>query len=131
MRKMKLIIGFLMLLVYSLILVHNFIPHHTHSGTEYVHFHNTDEIHSLSECDHNDFECQFPFHQHNINETSLFLSPTTLIVNVPFQFELNIQELNTVDDNSMDIINSYTQVQILDYGEPDITSSSLRGPPNA
>jgi len=130
MRKMKIIIGFLLLLVYSLILVHDFIPHHTHSGTEYVHFHNLDEIDSHSDCDH-EHECQFPFHQHNINEAGLFLSPVALVVNMPFQFELNLQELDLTDDNLSDNVNSYTQIQTLDYCEPDITSSSLRGPPNA
>lgn len=130
MRKVKLIIGFLMLLVYSLILVHDFIPHHTHSGTEYVYFHNSEHIHSHSDCDH-EHECQFPFHQHNINEAGLFLSPVALVVNVPFQLELNLQELHLTDDNPSDFVNLYAKIQTLDYREPEITSTSLRGPPNA
>lgn len=130
MHRVKLIMGFLMLLVYSLILVHDFIPHHTHLGTEYVNFSNFDHIHSNSDCDH-EHECQFPFHQHNINEAGLYSSSTTLVVNVPFEFESMLQKINMMDDNPLDIINSYTKIQALDYGEPEITSTSLRGPPNA
>lgn len=130
MNKMKVIMGLLMLLVYGLILVHNFIPHHTHSNIEYVHIHSSNEIHSHSDCDH-EHECQFPFHQHNINEAGLFLSSTTLVVNIPFEFESKLQKLDLMLDNPLIVINYYTQILALDYGEPEITSTSLRGPPNA
>lgn len=130
MPKMKVIIGLLMLLVYSLILVHDFIPHHTHANIEYIHIHSTDLVHSHSDCDH-EYECQFPFHQHNINEAGLFVSRTTLVVNVPFEFDSSFLELYIMDDVPLSVNTSYTDIQILDYGEPEITSTSLRGPPNA
>ena len=130
MPKMKMIIGTLMILVYSLILVHNFIPHHTHSNIEYVHIHSSDEIHSHSDCDH-EHECEFPFHQHNINEAGLFRSSTSLVVSIPFEFESKLQKLHLILDDPSIVDQSYAQIQILDYGEPEITSASLRGPPIA
>lgn len=125
---MKFLMGFLMLLVYSSILVHDFIPHHTHSGIEYVYFQTSDQVHHHSDCDHEQ-ECQFPFHHHNINEAGLFFSPIAIEVDHPFQFDLNLPEFSLADDNPPEEFSLYAKIQALDYCEPDITATSLRGPP--
>lgn len=120
-----------MLFVYGLILVHDFIPHHEHLGEYFVHTHDhCDGEHSHSDCE-GDHECDFPFHQHSINEAGLFMSPSMLVVNVPILIQIDLEEFILVEQLNNDLSDHYSQYQALKHCEPEISSSSLRGPPLA
>ncbi len=132
MHRMKILFGCILLMVYSMILIHDFIPHHTHAGEQYVfihhHSHTQDANGEHSDCEF-PHECDFPFHQHNINEAALFFTPSLTVVNVPVLSEIVLQELILEDEQCSENPSFYSYYQYLDYCEPDISATSLRGPP--
>jgi hypothetical protein len=147
----KAIISFVLLLIYSVILAHDLLPHHHHFGHDHVNLTNTDSHthsrhdHSDGSADHHHFslvdrdwdrdcsnsqECNFPFHLHSIDDSGEFLNTNTQINFSSPLIATVITLLNSDFEEELEK-NAVPDFIPYIYKGPDISSFSLRGPPLA
>ncbi len=123
------LISILLITIYAIIVGHDLMPHHFQKSACQIHNHsnvNSDR----NDCGHSN-NCSFPFHQHSMNGTGVFLNTSTL--------ELNFDKLNLATTDLFSYVDivlfAYEQVDVdfipLLYKGPDFSSISFRGPPLA
>ena len=130
----KKITAIVFLLMYSFIMIHDFLPHHHHNGQEFVQYQYDDQCDHEHEnkpadnCTETD-KCNFPFHQHNAQEAGIYLASVKeeftfseislqIIFSICTDLQLKTEEMEPVPYNAPPV-----------YKEPLLTSFSLRGPP--
>ena len=118
------LISILLIAIYAIIFSHDFVPHHHHTDacSSQDYHHNTS---STSD------DCQFPFHQHDINEAGTFINTASLNLNFD---NLNLSPTNVF--NYLDVESFAFEIIKVDfippiYKGPDFPSISFRGPPLA
>jgi len=118
------IISILLIAIYAIVFSHDFVPHHHHTDA----CSSQDNHHNTSS---NSDDCQFPFHQHDINEAGTFINTAS--------FKLNFDNFNLIPSDLFGDIDVaiFEDEQIgLEfippiYKDPKFSSVSFRGPPLA
>lgn len=118
------LISILLIAIYAIVFTHDFRPHHHHTEA----CSSKDNHHHTSS---NSDDCQFPFHQHDINEAGTFINTES--------FKLNFDNLNLIPSDlfgDIDFVffgNEQLDVKFIPpiYKGPDFSSISFRGPPLA
>lgn len=120
------IISILLFVIYAVIVTHDFVPHHHHTDVCTSHHHHH---HHHGDCEHSHDDCQFPYHQHSLDEAGVFLNNSGITVN----FELhNLSPKNLFDyEDVLTYSSPQHQIAFIPpvYKGPDLTSATFRGPP--
>lgn len=117
-------ISVFLIAIYAIVFSHDFVPHHQHTDacSSQDYHHNTSS---------NSDDCQFPFHQHDINEAGTFINTTSL--------KLNFDNINLIPSDLFgDIDVALFEDEEIDvefipllYKDSNLFSISFRGPPLA
>ena len=123
------LISIFLIAIYAIIVGHDLMSHHHQTSVCQEHTYQSPNL-NHNDCDHSN-TCEFPFHQHNMDEAGVFLNASTLELNFDYQ---NLSPTDLFD--YLDAVHYTSEIILVDftptiYKGPDLSSAKLRGPPLA